>query len=139
MAVSSDPSDFETRLAGLENPVRMVFFTQTFGCDTCLMTRQVIDQVAVLSEQITVEEYNLVLDREKAEKFRVDRAPAIAVVGETDIGIRHYGFPAGHEFGSLIDAVMLVGTGDVGLTEKSLERIATVDRPINIKIFVTPT
>ena len=46
------------RLAVLPEPVRLVFFTQTFGCDFCLRARQVIDEIASLSKQIAVEEYN---------------------------------------------------------------------------------
>ena len=139
MADSGSPSDLEARLARLPNPVRLVFFTQTFGCDTCLAARQVVDKIAGLSEQITVEEHNLVLDREKVSEYGVDRAPAIAVVGETDLGMRYYGVPSGYELASLADAVLLVGTGELGLSEGSLAAIATLDRQVDIKVFVTPT
>ena len=139
MADSGSPRDLEARLAHLPHPVRLIFFTQTFGCDTCLATRQVIDHIADLSPQVTVEEYNLVLDKEKAEEFGVDRAPAVAVVGDTDHGIRYYGAPSGYEVASLIDAVLLVGTKELGLSEASLAAIAALDRAIDIKVFVTPT
>lgn len=139
MADSGSPRDLEARLANLPHPVRLVFFTQTFGCDTCLATRQVVDQIAGLSSQVTVEEYNLVLDKEKVEEFGVDRAPAIAVVGDTDLGIRYYGTPSGYEVASLVDAVLLVGTRELGLSEGSLTAIAALDRSLDIKVFVTPT
>lgn len=139
MADSGSRSDLEARLARLAHPVRLVFFTQTFGCDTCLSARQVVDQLASLSDKITVEEHNLVLDRETVEDYGVDRAPAIAVVGETDVGIRYYGVPSGYELASLVDAVLVVGTGELGLTDESLAAVAALDRSVDIKVFVTPT
>jgi len=132
-------SELEARLASLPHPVHLLFFTQTFGCDTCLSARQVVDQIASLSDQITVDEHNLVLDKETVAEYDVDRAPAIAVVGETDLGIRYYGVPSGYEVASLIDAVLLVGTRDQGLSDRSLAAIAALDRSMDIKVFVTPT
>ena len=134
--MAASGSELEARLASLPHPVHRVFFTQTFGCDTCLSARQVVNQIASLSDQITVDEHNLVLDKETVAEYDVDRAPAIAVVGETDLGIRYYGVPSGYEVASLIDAVLLVGTREPGLSDRSL---AALDRPVDIKVFVTPT
>ena len=139
MADSGSPSELEARLASLPHPVRLVFFTQTFGCDTRLSALQVVDQLASLSSQITVDQYNLVLDKETVAEYDVDRAPAIAVVGDTDLGIRYYGVPSGYEVASLVDAVLLVGRRELGLSDKSLTAIAALDRPVDIKVFVTPT
>jgi alkyl hydroperoxide reductase subunit AhpF len=139
MADSGSPSELEARLASLPHPVRLVFFTQTFWCDTCLSALQVVDQLASLSSQITVDQYNLVLDKETVAEYDVDRAPAIAVVGDTDLGIRYYGVPLGYEVASLVDAVVLVGRRELGLSEKSLTAIAALDRPVDIKVFITPT
>ena len=86
------PRDFTDRLAALPEEVRLVFFTQTFGCDTCLQAEQMVDEIARLSERVTVEKYNLVLDRERAAEFNIDRAPAVAIVGAADHGLRYYGY-----------------------------------------------
>ena len=121
------------------NPDRPVFFTQTFGCETCLPARQIVDRVASLSDQISVEEFNLVLDTEQVEAFGIQRAPAIAVRGEADTGIRFYGAPEGHELVSLVEAVLLTASGDAGLSDESQTLIAAVEQPIDIQVFVTPT
>ena len=101
------PRDFTDRLAALPDEVRLVFFTQTFGCDTCLQAEQMVDEIARLSERVTVEKYNLVLDRERAAEFNIDRAPAVAILGAADHGLRYYGTPAGHELESMIDAILV--------------------------------
>ena len=87
----------KARLAAVAAPIRLVVFTQTFGCDTCYEARQVADQMASLSDQITVEEHDLVLDKDEVAKYQVDQVPVIAVVSERDVGIRYYGVPAGFE------------------------------------------
>ena len=133
------PADLEAALAGLAAPVKLLFFTQTFGCDTCASARRIVDRVASLSERISVEEFNVVLDKEQVRAYGILRPPAIAVVGETDAGIRFYGAPEGHELLSLVDAVVLVGSRDPGLSDESLARLAEVDQPIDIQVFVTPT
>ena len=135
----SSAQDLVDRLTALPIAVRLVFFTQTFGCETCLQARQVVDQIASLSDQVTVEEYNLVLDKAKVAEFGVDRAPAIAVLADKDLGLRYYGVPEGYETASLVDAVVLAAQGDLGLSPESLAAVAAVDRPVDIKVFVTPT
>ena len=122
----------------LPSPVRLVFFTQTFGCETCPQARQVVDDIARRSARVSVEEHNLVLDREQAAAFGIDRAPGIAIVGPRDLGLRYYGTPAGHELRSLADAVAVAGgAAGGGLAPASLATLAALDRPLDIKVFVT--
>ena len=126
--------------AALPSPVRLVFFTQTFGCETCLQARQVVDDLAGRSARVSVEEHNLVLDREQAAAFGIERAPGIAIVGPRDLGLRYYGTPAGHELRSLADAVAVAGGAagaGGGLTPESRAALAALDRPLDIKVFVT--
>ncbi len=129
----------------MTSPVRLLFFTQTLGCETCVQTRQILDELPLLSDKIAVDEANLVLDADKAKQYGVDRVPSIAVLGQTadgadrDSRIRFVGTPAGYEFISLVHAVLLVGGGDSTLTEESRRRIAAVDKPVVMQVFTTPT
>ncbi|MCH7749185.1 MAG: thioredoxin family protein [Acidobacteria bacterium] len=132
-------ANLEAALATLAAPVRLVFFTQTFGCETCLPARQIVNRVASLSDQISVEEFNIVLDTDQVEAYGIRRVPAIAVVGEADTGIRFYGVPDGHELVSLVESIQLVASGDSGLSDESQALIAAVEQPIDIQVFVTPT
>jgi alkyl hydroperoxide reductase subunit AhpF len=129
----------------MTSPVRLLFFTQTLGCETCLQTRQILDELPLLSNKIAVDEANLVLDADKAKQYGVDRVPSIAVIGQTadgadrDSRIRFVGTPAGYEFISLVQAVLLVGGGASALTDESRRRIAAVDKPVVMQVFTTPT
>jgi alkyl hydroperoxide reductase subunit AhpF len=126
--------------------VRLLFFTQTIDCETCLMTRQILDELPPLSERIAIEEVNFVLDKDKAAQYGIDRVPAIAVLGEhgggeaaADSRIRFLGAPSGHEFVSLVRAIRLVGGAASSLTEDNRRRIAAVDTPVTMRVFTTPT
>ena len=126
-------------LSDLAGPVKMVMFTQEFECEYCTETRQLVEEIATLSDQITAEVYNFVTDAEKAEALGVDKIPAIAVIGEEDYGVRFYGIPAGYEFVSLLHALKLVAAGKPELSDETLEALAGVSDPVHFQVFVTPT
>jgi len=129
-------------LARIQTPVTLLFFTQTIAApDTALMTRQVLDEVASLSDKVSVEEVNFILERDRAAKYGIDRIPAVVLLASgEDTRLRFLGAPAGYEFMSLIEAVVLAGTSDSGLSDESRALIAEhVTGPTDIQVFVTPT
>jgi len=129
-------------LAVLRQPVTLLLFTQTIGApETALIARQVLDEVASLNELIRVEEVNFILERERAIQYGIEYIPSIVLLsGEEDTRMRFVGAPAGYEFMSLIEAVILAGTNDSQLTPESRALItAHVSAPVDIQVFVTPT
>jgi len=132
-------TDLQRRLAALSSPVRLVFFTQTFACDPCLPARQAADRIAALSDVVTVEEHNLVLDREQVAEYGVEWAPALAVIGAEDAGMRYYGIPDGYEIESLVDAIEIAAGGGPTLSDDSLDALDTLERDVHLRVFVTPT
>jgi len=141
----ADQERLKTTFGEMLRPVRLLFFTQTLGCDTCLQARQILDELPVLSDKITIEEVNFVLEPDKARQYDIDRVPSIAIVGQDEAGnerdskIRFLGTPAGYEFMSLIQAVLLVGGRPSMLSEESLKLIAGVTEPTTVHVFTTPT
>ncbi|HAM44248.1 MAG TPA: glutaredoxin [Propionibacteriaceae bacterium] len=123
----------------LKNPVRLVVFTQTIACDFCEQTEQIAEEVAGLSDLISVEVYNFVNDKSVADQYGVDKIPALVVASEKDYGIRFFGIPAGYEFTSLVEDIMMVSSGDSGLSAETKAAVAGVTAPVHIQVFVTPT
>ena len=141
---AADQQRLREAFVEMTRPVRVLFFTQTLDCETCPQTRQILDELPPLSDKITIEEVNLVLDPEKATAYRVDRAPAIAITYDeagviTDSRIRFLGAPAGYEFISLVQAVLVAGGRPPHLSEDSRRRLAAVNRPVTMQVFTTPT
>jgi glutaredoxin-like protein len=137
-----DRETVRNHLADIAHPVTLLFFTQTIGGpETAVITKQILDELAALSEKVSVEEVNFVLEKERAAQLGIEGVPAIALLrnGE-DTRMRFLGAPAGYEFMSLIEAVILAGSTDSGLTEDSKKLVAEhVTGPIDLKVFVTPT
>jgi len=124
---------------GLNEPVRLVVFTQQMECQFCAETRQLAEEIAELSALLTTEVYDFVADSELAQELGIDKIPAIAVVAKQDYGVRLYGIPSGYEFTSLIEAIVHVSAGASSLSQDSVEKMASISEPVHIQVFVTPT
>lgn len=134
-------NEFEANLVG---PVKLVMFTQTVECQFCAETRQIVEEIAALSDKITAEIYNFVTEKPVAELYGIDKIPALAILGQVDgedkdYGVRFYGIPSGYEFMSVIEDILDVSRGESGLQAKTREAVATLTEPVHIQVFVTPT
>jgi glutaredoxin-like protein len=130
----------------LIQPVKLVMFSQEFECLYCRETRQILEELAELSPLVSVEIHDFERDKALADQYGVDKIPATLVQRagldgtiDTDYGIRFYGIPSGYEFVSLLEAIKLVGVGRVGLSQATLDKLATLDQPLHLQVFVTPT
>lgn len=131
---------------GLGGPVRLVVFTEGSvklpgrgDCLYCEQTVALVKELAELSDRVTAEIVNFDVETEKAAEYGIARIPAIAVVGEEDYGVRYYGIPSGFEFSAFLEDIIDVSHGRAELSAKSLERLARIDAPVHIQVFVTPT
>jgi alkyl hydroperoxide reductase subunit AhpF len=129
----------------MANAVTILFFTQALDCEPCVQTRQILDEFPALSDKIAIEEVNFVLEKDKAAHYGIERVPALALLTQDasgaarDTRIRFLGTPAGYEFVSLVQAVMLAGGHESQLTPANRARIAAVNTPTTIQVFSTPT
>jgi len=142
------PADQEKLRESFEEmtaPVRVLFFTQALDCEPCEQTRKILDELPPLSDKIAIEEVNFVLEKDKAAQYGIDRVPALALLtgdatGEArDTRMRFLGTPAGYEFVSLVQALMLAGGHASSLTPENRARVDAVTTPTTIQVFSTPT
>jgi glutaredoxin-like protein len=130
------------RLAPITKPVTLLLFTQTFSApDSAFVAKQVLDEVASLNPLVSVEEANFVLEKERAASYGIEQIPSVVLLSDgADTRMRFFGAPSGYEFASLVDAVVLAGGGDSGLSPESRALVAErVTGPLDLKVFVTPT
>jgi glutaredoxin-like protein len=118
--------------------VHLVFFEQSIGCDACVPTRQLLQQIAQSNPAVTLETLNLVLDKDRATEYGVDRVPAVVLTAPNRDRIRFFGAPLGHEVQSLVAAIRMTETGETALTVESREKLKTLSQPVDIKVFFTP-
>ncbi len=118
--------------------VTIHLFIKDHDCLYCNDVKDMVEQVAEISDKVTVNEHKGSLDAKDAKEMGVEHTPAIVLHGKKPYNVKFYGIPAGHEFGALIGSIIDVSTGTAPLPADVIEDIASIEKPINIKVFVTP-
>ena len=134
-----DKKAVEKQFAKLQEPVKLIYFTQEIECQYCEQTRELLQEVAELSDKLSLTVYDFVKDKEKALHYNIDKIPATIVEGKKDHGIRFFGVPSGYEFATLLESIIDVSIGESGLSEKTKTLLKPINTPIHIQVFVTPT
>lgn len=131
----------QQRLSAMTAPVKLIYFTQELECPTCRDTQELLKALTDLSDKLSLEVFNFVTDKETVEKYDIDKVPATVVApADGDArALRYFGIPSGYEFASLLDDILMVSSGDSGLTDASREAVRGVQAPVHLQVFVTPT
>ena len=126
-------------LSALPHAVTLTVFTDDEHCDYCKEIVQLVTEVAATSDNVSVELFEIHRDAEKARELNVERAPAIAIVGERDYGLRFYGIPSGYEFSTLLHGIKRAASGKSELNDATKSYLAGLTEAIDYQVFVTPT
>lgn len=124
-----------------QNDINMVFFATDNDkkCEQCDNIRQILQELGSLSDRIKITEHSFENDKDKAEAMEVEMSPALVLMGDKYTGVKYYGVPSGYEFSSLIEDMNDIGTGQSGLDDDVLEKLKKINKPVHLKVFVTPT
>ncbi|EQD80704.1 Glutaredoxin-like protein, partial [mine drainage metagenome] len=124
----------------LVNDVKLTVFVKADGdCKYCNETVVLIQELAELSSKI---KYEIVKEKDPmVAKYGIEKYPAIIITGNgiDDSRVRYYGIPSGYEFSSLIEDIESVSKVDKEIDQKVADKIFTVNKPMKIQVFVTPT
>jgi alkyl hydroperoxide reductase subunit AhpF len=131
----------------LEHDVRLVFFAPSTGglalpgedWEMAEYTRQILKEVAALSDRLTLEEHSLSSEPELAAQYGITRVPVTVVIGAQDYGVRYYGMPGGYEFVTLLDVILDVSKGRGPLAAATVETLQALSGDVHLQVFVTPT
>lgn len=124
---------------GLKKEVTLKYFTQSMECTFCQETRELLEEVAELSDKIRLQVFDFEKDKTEVEQYKVDKIPAIVMMDEKDYGIKFYGIPAGYEFTSLIEAIKLISGGETMLSAEGKKFLDGLEKEVHLQVFVTPT
>jgi glutaredoxin-like protein len=127
-------------LGTLKEPVKLLVFSQEFECTYCGQNAELMEDVAGLSDLITLEKHDFEKSAELRSRLGVDKIPATVITADgRDLGIRFFGIPSGYEFVSLLESVRMVSTGEHELSDDTVSKIQALDKTAHIQVFVTPT
>jgi thiol-disulfide isomerase/thioredoxin len=98
----------------------MVVFTQEFECQYCADVRMLAEELAELADgRLKLTVYDFEEDSEAADRYRVDKIPALLLHGEKEYGVRFFGIPSGYEFATLLEDIIDVSRGVTRLSEST--------------------
>lgn len=128
----------------LREPVGLIFFESADTCEYCAETRQLLEEVVALTDRVTLQTHRLEVEGDLAAQYHVDKTPGLVITALNgteivDYGIRYAGIPAGHEFTSLINDILLVSARDSGLNEATRAFLKGLSQEVKLQVFVTPS
>ncbi len=130
----------------MTRPVRLLFFTQALGCETCPETRRFSTSCHCYPTRSRSRTSTFVLEKDRAAQYgirsragdcrhRLKMRRGSRATHGSGFSVRH----PGYEFISLVTAVLLVGGRGSMLSDENRERIAAIDKPVTMQVFTTPT
>ena len=130
--------------AEIQEPVQVLFFGSKDNCDYCNEARQLLEEVTALNEKLGLSVYDVQEHADIASQFNVTYAPVIVIAAKDndevkDLGIQFSGIPSGHEFSTLINDILIASKRESGLDEKTREFLKSLEKPLHLQVFVTPT
>jgi glutaredoxin-like protein len=132
----------------LEGPVMLDLFIEPKSaiivpgrpeCELCEETRALLEDVASLSNQITLTVHDVRTETDLARETGVSRVPTLVLRGAARGVVRYLGIPAGLEFGTLLEDLAAVARGQTRLNDESRTKLSTLTKPVHVQVFVTPT
>lgn len=146
MSLMDDETKDKVResLLEMDSPVHLLVFTEKTDCSMCADTKMIADELSSLGDKLSFEELDIKENQDIADQFGVDKVPAIIPLKGSGkdgkyMGVRFFGIPAGYEFTSLLDSVLTISRGVVGISEEGQDYLKNLDKDIHLQVFVTPT
>ena len=120
------------------NPIMIKLFIDG-KCDTCLETKQLLEETATLNDKIKLVVHEVKTDKAEAEKYDITLTPSFIFLDDKGVyrGVKFSGFPGGHEINSFLSAIIEMSGHRVDFPQETLDLIAKIDKPVDIKVFVT--
>jgi len=126
--------------ADMKDDVTMVLFTQQGDCYSCEETKSLLSEVEELSDKIHLEVLDIDTNNQEAKKYNIEMVPSFVILDKNREyqGVKFNGIPAGHEINSFIPALLEMSNAiNEEIPQDFLDRIQKIDKPVNIKVFVT--
>lgn len=131
--------EVKNQLANMTGVVQLKLFTQPMECQYCKETHQMLEELCTVNPLLKLEVHLFDSDAEAVQKYGIEQIPALALIGAKDYGIRFYGIPAGYEFSSLLNAILMVSTGITKLLPETKSWLDNLKQDIHLRVLVTPT
>ncbi|MBA4389206.1 MAG: glutaredoxin [Verrucomicrobia bacterium] len=138
MLKDSDKKKLNQMLGELPNDVTLVIFTRE-DCEYCKISLKLLEEIAGVNPKIKLEVHDAEKEKSLADKYRVDKLPAMIMRGARDYNIRFFGVPSGYELVTLLQDISDVSRNDPKLPPEVVAKLKELTKPVHIEVLVTPT
>ncbi len=123
-------------LEPVQKEVKILFFKDDSPrCQYCNVIEELLGDIHSVNENVVYEVYDA--NSDKAKEYGIEGGPVLLF--EEKPNIRYRGIPSGHEFPAFLDDIKSIAAGSVDINANAAKKIAEIDKPIKMWIFVTPT
>ncbi|MCL4343160.1 MAG: thioredoxin family protein [Candidatus Thermoplasmatota archaeon] len=126
----------------LKDPVELkVYVDDDENCQYCAPTVEIVSELSSLDSRISLK----VIKKGEAQAEEggdvPTKFPTVIVSDGKKLGsrVRYSGIPSGYEFSSLFEDIKTVSSGNIQVPDSVREKIVSIDKPVDIKVYVTPT
>lgn len=111
------------------------------NCETCEDARRLLQEVAALSDRITLRIHDVSVEPEAAAAFGLqpDQVPSLVLTGAANGRVRFLGLPTGLEFVTLLRGLIEVAQGVTSLADETRRALRGLAKDVHIRVFVTPS
>jgi len=155
----SDKKEVQKRLAVMNKTVKVITVLPESDiivpgrreCMYCNEVKELMSDLVATTDKLSLVLIDPLKQPETAQEYGLKKDslgfmyPAITFsVLEDDGQEKHYniwfyGIPAGYEFATLLDDIILLSTGNVKLNKALLPQLAAINTKVTMDVFVTPT
>lgn len=132
----------------LDGRVKIDYFTQRASalyvpgreqCVYCEDTRTMLEELAALSDKITLTVHELSEELDAARKLGIDKVPGTVIRGPANRPLRFYGIPGGNEFPNFIEAIISASKQRTEVGPEAAKLLKKLKDNVSIDVYVTPT
>ncbi|MCS6905372.1 MAG: hypothetical protein RML72_03080, partial [Bacteroidia bacterium] len=132
----------------IANPVKILLIgqnhseSQLFCCQDFNPFEETVKIVQLISSREPKVSYRVLGEYEYwpcIRFFDIEHLPVIILIGNSDHGVRLYGFPLGYDLVSFLDTLIDFSIGFPQLQATTLQRLQIIKKPVHIKVFVNPS
>jgi len=129
-------SERRDALARMKDPVRLVLFTNDVGCETCPDARKLARAIKKSSPKIALEEYDIVMDRDKTMQYGIKRVPALVVQGGEGYAVTFYGLLEDVFFGVLLETILAISENKIWFPDYIRDTLNHLVEDVKLQVFV---
>jgi len=138
-----DKAFLTEQFAAMESAVKVDYFHQSptsvevpgrQPCLSCEATKEVLEELAGLSDQITLTTYELADEEELANRHGIEQAPGIVVRGEKNRPLRLTGMPGGVFLALVMQAILSMGGQPLDPSGQLKSTLKKLRNPTDIRV-----